>query len=52
LASFLDQNWLEGMERSAAAHFTTVLQQVAALGLVDPPVSGAADGQRSRREMR
>ena len=25
LASFLDQNWLEGLERSAAAHFTKVL---------------------------
>jgi hypothetical protein len=25
LASFLDQNWLEGLERSAAAHFTVVL---------------------------
>ena len=24
LASFLDQNWLEGLERSAAAHFTAV----------------------------
>jgi len=25
LASFLDQNWLEGLDRSAAAHFTAVL---------------------------
>jgi hypothetical protein len=25
LASFLDQNWLEGLDRSAARHFTTVL---------------------------
>jgi hypothetical protein len=25
LASFLDQNWLEGLDRSAASHFTTVL---------------------------
>jgi hypothetical protein len=25
LASFLDQNWLEGLERSAALHFTAVL---------------------------
>lgn len=24
LASFLDQNWIEGLERSAAAHFTRV----------------------------
>ena len=29
LASFLDQNWLEGLERSAAAHFTAVYKQVA-----------------------
>jgi hypothetical protein len=25
LASFLDQNWLEGLDRSAACHFTTAL---------------------------
>jgi hypothetical protein len=28
LASFLDQNWLEGLERSAAAHFTAVLARL------------------------
>jgi hypothetical protein len=32
LASFLDQNWLEGLERSAAAHFTAVLQGLIASG--------------------
>jgi hypothetical protein len=32
LASFLDQNWLEGLERSAAAHFTAVLQRLIAAG--------------------
>ncbi len=26
LASFLDQNWLEGVDRSAAAHFTSVVE--------------------------
>src|SRR5215469_5753979 len=26
LASFLDQNWLEGLDRSAAAHFTAVVE--------------------------
>jgi hypothetical protein len=36
LASFLDQNWLEGLERSAAAHFTAVLRKVAAAGLWSP----------------
>jgi hypothetical protein len=28
LASFLDQNWLEGLERSAAPHFTAVLRRL------------------------
>lgn len=36
LASFLDQNWLEGVGRAgAAAHFTIVLGQLRRLGLVD-----------------
>jgi hypothetical protein len=33
LASFLDQNWLEGLERSAAAHFTAVLRRLVAADL-------------------
>jgi hypothetical protein len=33
LASFLDQNWLEGLERSAAAHFSTVLAPLTAANL-------------------
>jgi hypothetical protein len=33
LASFLDQNWLEGLERSAAAHFSAVVERLAARGL-------------------
>jgi hypothetical protein len=32
LASFLDQNWLEGLNRSAAAHFTAVLRGLTARG--------------------
>jgi hypothetical protein len=40
LASFLDQNWLEGLERSAAEHFTAVLRQVSALGLNELPEAG------------
>jgi elongation factor P hydroxylase len=28
LASFLDQNWLEGLERSAGSHLTTVLRRL------------------------
>ncbi|HZU87686.1 MAG TPA: elongation factor P hydroxylase [Stellaceae bacterium] len=35
LASFLDQNWLEGLDRSAAPHFTAVLAGLARRGLVD-----------------
>jgi len=34
LASFLDQNWLEGLDRSAAPHFTAVLCRLRRLGLV------------------
>jgi hypothetical protein len=52
LASFLDQNWLEGLERSAAAHFTAVLRRVIDLGLVEFPAAGAGDDQPSMREMR
>jgi len=33
LASFLDQNWLEGLERSAAAHFTATVARLVAAGL-------------------
>jgi hypothetical protein len=36
LASFLDQNWLEGADKpEAAAHFTTVLAQLQRLDLID-----------------
>ena len=33
LASFLDQNWLEGLERSATAHFSAVVKRLVADGL-------------------
>jgi hypothetical protein len=36
LASFLDQNWLEGLERSAASHFTTVLGELRRRGWLRP----------------
>ncbi|MBV8889132.1 MAG: elongation factor P hydroxylase [Alphaproteobacteria bacterium] len=36
LASFLDQNWLEGVDRSAAPHFQAVLKQLRQRGLLDP----------------
>ncbi len=35
LASFLDQNWLEALDRSAAPHFRAVLDALARRGLVD-----------------
>lgn len=42
LASFLDQNWLEGLERSAAAHFADVLTQLITGGFVDDePLDGS-----------
>ena len=34
LASFLDQNWLEGLARSAAAHFTRVIEGLRDRGLL------------------
>ncbi len=52
LASFLDQNWLEGLDRSAAAHFTAVLASLSQRGLVRPPAlpySAAARWGRWRR---
>ena len=40
LASFLDQNWLEGLDRSAAPHFTAVLRRLCDLGFVIPGQAG------------
>jgi hypothetical protein len=51
LASFLDQNWLEGLERSAAAHFTAVFARLQRRGLVDatqPPESAAQPAREIR----
>jgi len=57
LASFLDQNWLEGLDRSAAPHFTAVLRHLHRLGVVETarvvestPISG--ESQPSARDMR
>ncbi len=57
LASFLDQNWLEGLERSAAPHFTAVFRRLRRLGVVETAgvVESAPAGgefQPSTREMR
>jgi hypothetical protein len=35
LASFLDQNWLEGLDRSAATHFTAVVETLLHRGLLN-----------------
>jgi hypothetical protein len=37
LASFLDQNWLEGLERSAAGHFSRVLAGLRRCGVLELP---------------
>jgi hypothetical protein len=51
LASFLDQNWLEGLERSAVAHFTAVFAALRRRGVIGPvPREGAA--AQPAREMR
>ena len=40
LASFLDQNWLEGLDRSAAPHFTAVLRRLSQPELLIPAQAG------------
>ena len=42
LASFLDQNWLEGLDRSAAAHFTAVVETLRRRGLLNAVRAPAA----------
>jgi len=49
LASFLDQNWLEGLDRSAAPHFTAVLRR---LGVVETALPSSGECQAPMREMR
>lgn len=56
LASFLDQNWLEGLDRSAAPHFATVLGGLRRRGLIDrrarpliPPIVPGRAAVRSAR---
>ena len=48
LASFLDQNWLEGLERSAAAHFTAVVARLQRHGLVAAALAPEGDAQPVR----
>jgi hypothetical protein len=55
LASFLDQNWLEGLERSAASHFTAMIDGLRRRGLLNlrlPAIPGTVNegsGAPSRR---
>jgi hypothetical protein len=53
LASFLDQNWLEGLDRSATDHFTAVVETLRRRGLLSlerAPASSTAptDGRAPR----
>jgi len=48
LASFLDQNWLEGLERSAASHFAAVLGRLRRRGLIELLQSATAATARNR----
>ena len=52
LASFLDQNWLEGLDRSAAPHFTAVLHRLCRLGVVETALPVSGECQPPTREMR
>jgi hypothetical protein len=50
LASFLDQNWLEGVDRSAAAHFTSVVETLRRQEWLNAvPVPGASTAPRGGR---
>jgi hypothetical protein len=54
LASFLDQNWLEGLERSAAIHFCCVvadLQRRELLGPLPAPAGGVSGGTAKRCQL-
>lgn len=49
LASFLDQNWLEGLERSAYSHFAAVLDKLRRRGLLDPTWPAVFDRAATHR---
>jgi hypothetical protein len=52
LASFLDQNWLEGLDRSAASHFASVLGSLRLRGLLTPASPGGCDKALTARGRR
>ena len=49
LASFLDQNWLEGLERSAHSHFAAVLGKLQSRDLLDPTWPAVSDRVATHR---
>jgi hypothetical protein len=48
LASFLDQNWLEGVDRAAPAHFAAVLAALSGSSTFSPSVRPAASTKSMR----
>jgi hypothetical protein len=52
LASFLDQNWLEGLERSAHCHFAAVVGNLQGRGLLDPTWPAVFDRAATHRSGR
>ncbi len=49
LASFLDQNWLEGLKRSAHYHFTSVVGKLQRRGLLDVKPTAVFDRAATHR---
>src|ERR1700719_2193038 len=49
LASFLDQNWLEGLERSAHSHFAAVVSKLQRRGLLDLKLPAVFDRAATNR---
>jgi hypothetical protein len=49
LASFLDQNWLEGLDRSAALHFSATLHALDQRGFLNHPLPGGFGMERIAR---
>jgi hypothetical protein len=49
LASFLDQNWLEGLERSAPAQFAAVVGKLQRRGFLDPTWPAVFDRAATHR---
>jgi hypothetical protein len=49
LASFLDQNWLEGLERSAHSHFAAVVGKLQRRGLLDLKLPAVFDRAATNR---